>query len=313
MVRVVAPRRDPLRHAPVFVVRPARSHTSVISTMIGLHPQLSGFPELTIFRRETVDRLINDPPGWKGVPTRRHLAGLLRALAQVHEGEQTEQSVARALRWLEERPGWHVADVFDHLLDAVAPRTGVEKSPDNSAREDFLARLRQSYPRARFIHLTRHPVTTVESMWEAYHDKGLWKIPPELLHQFCLGAWYFHHRRILRLTGELPPEGLLRVRAEDVLADPPGQLAAIARWIGVDDSAGAVAAMCRPERSVYARPGPPGAVGGNDTKFLADPQLRPPRLPAGVELPAGWVVDPWFHLEVLRLAAHLGYGGPGPA
>jgi hypothetical protein len=308
------PQRDPLRFSPLFIVAPARSHTSVISTMIGLHPQLSGFPELTIFRRNTVHDLITDPPGWKGVSTRRRLAGLLRTLAQLHDGEQTVASVAAAMQWLEQRRQWGVADVFDYLLGHVAPRTGVEKSPDNSARADFLARLRRSYPRARFIHLTRHPVTTVESMWEVYHDKGLWNIPPELLHQFCLGAWYFHHRRLLRLAEELPPEQILRVRSEDVLADPPGQLAAIARWIGVDDSPAAIDAMCHPERSVFAVPGPAGAEGGNDTKFLRNPGLRPPRWPDEVGVPRQWVVDPWFHVEVLRLAGFLGYDRqPEPA
>jgi len=275
--------------------------------MIGLHPELSGFPELTIFRRASVHDLITDPPGWKGVPTRSRLAGLLRTLAQFHDGEQSEVSVDAAMGWLEQRRSWGVADVFDYLLEQVAPRTAVEKSPDNSARADFLDRLRRSYPRARFIHLTRHPVTTVESMWEVYRDRGLWNIPPELLHQFCLGAWYFHHRRILDLARGLPPEQMLRVRSEDVLSDPPGQLAAIARWLGVDDSPAAIDTMCHPERSVFAAPGPRGAEGGNDTKFLRHPELRPPRWPSGVGVPREWVVDPWFHVEVLRLAAFLGY------
>jgi hypothetical protein len=297
-----------MRDAPLFVLAPARSHTSVISTMIGLHPQLAGFPELTIFRRSTVQELITDPPGWKGIPTRGRLAGLLRVLAQFHDGEQSARTVAAAMEWLEQRREWGVADVFDYLLEQVAPRTGVEKSPDNSARADFLTRLRRSYPRARFIHLTRHPVTTAESMWAVYHDKGLWNIPPELLHQFCLGAWYFHHCRILRLAGELPPDQLLRVRSEDVLADPPAQLAAIARWIGVDDDQASIEAMCHPERSVFAAPGPEGAEGGNDAKFLQSPGLRQARWPDGVGVPAEWVIDPWFHVEVLRLAAVLGYG-----
>jgi hypothetical protein len=303
------PTRDPQRFAPLFVLGPARSHTSVISTMIGLHPGLGGFPELTLFRRTTVDGLISDPPGWTGVPTRRRLAGLLRVLAQLHDGEQTAEAVAGALRWLEQRRDWAVADVFDYLLASVAPRIGVEKSPDNSARGDFLARLRRSYPRARFIHLTRHPVTTVESMWESYHDKGLWNIPPELLHQFCLGSWYFHHRRLLRLATELAPDQVLRIRSEDVLADPRSRLAEIARWIGVDDGAEAIDAMCHPERSVFAVPGPEGAEGGNDNKFLRNPTLRRPRLPSHVELPSDWIIDPWFHVEVLRLASVLGYGG----
>lgn len=289
------------------MVGPARSHTSVVTTMIGLHPELCGFPELALFRRETVGGLLTDPPGWTGIPTMKRLGGLLRALAQHHDGEQTAATAATARRWLEQRRSWQVADVYDHLLASAAPRIGVEKSPDNSAREDFLDRLVASYPRARFLHLTRHPVTTVESMWNVYHDKGYWNIPIELLHQFCLGAWYFHHERLLEMGSRLPPDRLLRLRSEDVLTDPATQLTTVARWLGVDTGSAAIDAMCRPETSPYARPGPPGAVGGNDTKFLKDPVLRPPRLPAGVDFPADWVVDPWFQVEALRLATVLGY------
>jgi hypothetical protein len=275
--------------------------------MIGLHPELCGFPELALFRREKVAGLLTDPPGWKGIPTAKRLGGLLRALAQHHDGGQTAETVAAAREWLEERRAWRVADVYDHLLASVAPAIGVEKSPDNSAREDFLDRLMEAYPRARFLHLTRHPVTTVESMWNVYHDKGFWNIPLEMLHQFCLGAWYFHHERLLDLGRRLPPDRLLRLRSEDVLADPTAVLTTVARWLGVDTSPAAIDSMGHPETSPYARPGPPGAVGGNDSKFLKDPVLRPPRLPAGVVLPEEWVVDPWFRVEVLRMAADLGY------
>jgi hypothetical protein len=305
--QVLRPERDPLWFAPLFVVAPARSHTSVITAMIGLHPEMCGFPELALFRRETVAGLLTDPPGWRGIPTVRRLGGLLRALAQHHDGEQTEATTAAARRWLEQRRSWRVADVYDHLLASVAPAIGVEKSPDNSAREDFLERLMVSYPRARFLHLTRHPVTTVESMWNVYHDKGYWNIPLVMLHQFCLGAWYFHHERLLALGRRLPPDRLLRLRSEDLLTDPGGQLRTLARWLGVDTSPAAIDAMCHPEASPYARPGPPGASGGNDAKFLKDPVPRPTRLPTGIDIPTDWVVDPWFRVDVLRLAAELGY------
>lgn len=307
--QVPPPRRDPHRFAPLFVVAPARSNTSVVTTMIGLHPELCGFPELALFRRETVAGMLTDPPGWGGIPTERRLAGLLRALAQHHRGEQTAATIAEARRWLERRRAWRVEDVYDYLLGLVAPAVGVEKSPDNSARSDYFLQLQAAYPRARFLHLTRHPVATVNSMWNVYHDKGFWKIPLELLHSFCLGAWYYHHKRLYDFGRSLPPERFMRIRAEDVLRDPARSLARITTWLGVDSGPEAIDAMLHPERSPYARPGPPGAAGGNDVKFLKDPVLRAPEEATGVELPREWTVDPWFHMEVLRLASLLGYGG----
>ena len=51
------------------------------------------------------------------------------------------------------------------MLGLVEPLIGIEKSPENSSREDYLERLDGAYPRARFLHVTRHPLPTVRSMY----------------------------------------------------------------------------------------------------------------------------------------------------
>jgi len=275
--------------------------------MIGGHPELYGFPELGLFRRHTVGPLLFDPPGWKGQPAKFRLSGLLRALAQQHAGEQTEHTVADAYRWLRSRRAWGVAHVLDHLLDSVDPLVGVEKTPDNSGREDNLARIVGNYPRARFIHLTRHPLTSQRSMYEAWNQKPYWDVPPELFRVFCMGSWYFHHRRIAEFTARIGPDRALRVRSEDVLNDGGVQLRRICRWLGVDDSDDAIAAMRRPEASPYVGAGPPGAMGGNDPKFLLGPVPHEAPLPRSLDVPSDWIVDPWMLSASIELAYELGY------
>ena len=51
------PTRDPDRFEPVFVLAPARSYTSVISAMVGQHPDLVGLPELKLFSYPTIREL----------------------------------------------------------------------------------------------------------------------------------------------------------------------------------------------------------------------------------------------------------------
>jgi hypothetical protein len=302
--------RDPLWHSPLFVLAPARSHSTVVATMIGMHPQTCGFPELALFRRPTVAELAADPPGWRGVPARARSAGLLRALAQADHGGQTDEAIGAALGWLEARSAWTGEHVYDHLLASVAPRIGVQKSPEDSSRDEYLARVVAAYPRARFLHLTRHPLTSVASMHRVWKDLGYWNIAPELFHNFCVGVWYHQHRRIETFVSSLPPDRGFRMRAEDVLNTPEEALTAVCRWLGVDSSPQAVEAMRHAELAPYAWLGPPSARGGGDGGFLRDPIPHATDLPPSLELPQEWAIDPWLLMTAIELARRFGYGDP---
>src|SRR5262245_2248226 len=107
------------RAAAVFLLAPARSGSSVGAAMVGQHPELYGFPELRLFRAETVRGLLAEPPAGDGMPARQRTAGLVRALAQLHEGEQSGASTERAWCWLVERPDWPIAAVLAHLLALI--------------------------------------------------------------------------------------------------------------------------------------------------------------------------------------------------
>ena len=43
---------------PLIILSPPRSFSSVISTMIGQHPQIYGFPELHLFSGETLGDIL---------------------------------------------------------------------------------------------------------------------------------------------------------------------------------------------------------------------------------------------------------------
>ena len=304
---VPEPERNPSWYRPVFVLAPARSNSSVVSAMVGMHPELYGFPELCLWRSATVQHLLQDRADGRGLPAQVRTAGLARALAEVFRGAQDHGSVAWARDWLKQRSDWGVASVFDQLQGRVFPLVALEKSPENSNRQDYLERLDAAYPRARFLHVTRHPVTTVKSMYEAWKDAGFWDLPDDMFHMHLLGTWLFHHGRIKTFTEALPPDRWMRVRSEDILNAPDVMLPKICRWLGVESSDASIEAMKHPEKSPYARLGPRNALGGNDPKFLRDPAPRPVLVPTSLELPAAWKVDPWTHVAVVEFAAYLGY------
>lgn len=304
------PAREPERFAPIFVLAPPRSYSSVVTTMIGQHPDLAGLPELKLFAYRTIAEMeASLPRYWRERGFTHRSPGLVRALAQFEFGDQEPHSLERARAWLEDRPRWSGAHVFDVLLARLAPRAAVEKSPENVATAAALRRLARAYPNARYLHLTRHPVTTQASM-VAHRRRTVPSHPPEGQPMAGIAAWLEVHGRIARFLARLPPERVLRVRAEDVLNDPERQLAAIARWLGLRTDATAIAAMRHPEASPFARFGPEGSgvVGGHDPGFLRAPIPRAVELPHTVEQPTGWQGEARLWQRTIALAHRFGYG-----
>jgi hypothetical protein len=302
------PARDPLRFSPIFVLATARSYSSVVTTMIGQHPQLAGLPELKLFCCETIGELEASLPAfWMKRGIAHRSPGLVRALAEFAFGGQTSENLVAARGWLRARLQWRGSHVFDFLLERLAPRIGIEKSPDNLLTDAAVTRMATAYPQARYLHLTRHPGTTQRSIQA--HRQRVTGSPLDGEPMRSIAAWYEIHRRILLFAQDLAPERYLRVRAEDVLNDPLPQLRCIAAWLNIRGDRRAIDAMLHPEASPFARPGPAdlGLGGGHDPGFLRDPVLRRVDDPSALEPPAGWMADRSVWPMVVDLANRLGY------
>jgi hypothetical protein len=72
---------------PVFVLSTARAYSSVVSTMIGQHPLLYGFPELKLFACPTIGEVEASLPGTSALIDRS--PGLVRAVAELLFGNQS--------------------------------------------------------------------------------------------------------------------------------------------------------------------------------------------------------------------------------
>jgi hypothetical protein len=307
--RYEAPTRNPDRFSPIFVLATARSYSSVVTTMIGQHPELVGLPELKLFSYPTIGELeASLPRFWlkRGIVHRS--PGLVRAIAQFEFGDQNSDSLVSARAWLQHRPDWSGADVFDVLLKCLCPRVTVEKSPENVATDAALKRLASAYPRARYLHLTRHPVATQRSMLEHW-NRIVPGYPMQGQPMSGIASWVETHCRILRFAASLPKNFCMRVRAEDVLNDAHSQLQLIAAWLGIRTDEDAIEAMTHPEASPFACFGlaDMGIVGGNDPNFLTDPVPHPVKVVSTLEQPIGWVGNSSLWRITVELANVLGY------
>ncbi len=277
--------------------------------MIGQHPELTALPELKLFAYQTIGELeASLPPYWRAKGITHRSPGLVRAIAHFAFGSQTSGSLVSARDWLRERAHWTGADVADFVLDRVSPRAGVEKSPENVETDEALQRLAHAYPRARYLHLTRHPVATQRSMEEHLHRSVPgFSMPGQPM--MGIAYWVETHRRILAFTSRLSKDVSMPVKAEDVLNDPGSQLRKIARWLRISDDSSALDAMRHPEASPFASPGPSesGIVGGNDPDFLRDPIPHSVDVPRTLDRPPGWVGNPSLWESAVDLATELGY------
>ena len=294
---------------PLFVLCPPRSYSSIVCGIIGQHPDCYGVPELNLFLGDTLGEAWNKYPVLKLFMGRD---GLLRTLAQLHEGEQTADSVERAQEWVTGHTGWPVRKVFDHLQELVGNKIIVEKSPMFTREREYIERMLSVFPRASILHLIRHPRGMGESfitlrgeydvLNQAVKDTGV--RDPESI-------WQATHGLIVAMTEDLPLGQCMRIKGEALLSDLENYLRQICEWLEIRTDAEAINAMMHPEDSPYASEGPPGAPRGNDPNFLTAPAIDRARL-AKIKEPSlegelNWRPGQMFAAETRRVAKQLGY------
>lgn len=295
---------------PLIILGAPRSYTSLVSTMIGQHPECYGMPELNLFLAETVGELVESLSGYKQI----QLHGLLRAVAQLYAGEQTMAALDLARRWLIPRMQARTGEVYHELCRRVSPLLIVDKSPAYALEPRYLARIDAAFPDAMYLHLLRHPRGQGESLMRV--GKGVMAVlanaidydtePPTIDPQL---SWYRLQSNIVTFLEGVPAQRQCRMRGEDILNDPLTHFEHLCQWLGITEARPALAAMFHPEDSPYSSVGPLGAHLGNDINFLQSPRYRA----GGVTIPSlngalSWRADgKGFRPEVIELAQALGY------
>jgi hypothetical protein len=310
---------------PVFVLAPPCTFSWIICGMLGRHPQMYGLPELHLFTAETM-------AGWLDLCARESYDidhGLLRAVAEIYFGTQTEHTIARARGWLARRAHFTTGFLLELLVDRLKPLIPVEKSPSIVFRSEFLERAFRMFPKARFLHLVGHPMTYGESVMEILREAARRQPLPQSHWLLQLasyprpdvgdvsagpvldpqGGWYSLNTTIVAFLKSIPDDQKRTVRGEDLLTDAGDSIPQIAAWLGLRADSEALEEMKHPERSPYACYGPSNAPFGSDIFLLPGPIFRPEWLtPRSLEGPLSWREDEQGLLpEVKELAKQFGY------
>jgi tetratricopeptide (TPR) repeat protein len=177
--------------APLFVVGMPRSGTTLLERLLADHPQVFAAGELTTV--PAIGALMTQR--METLPVRRGYADALAA-APPHElfaAGQGYLDTARA-----DATGWF--DVF------------VDKMPDNSFN---IGLIRCLLPNARFLHIMRHPLDTMLSIWFQRFNS----VP----YAFSLAHIAHHYRNYLSVMDHWRtalPGQILEVRYENLVRDP---------------------------------------------------------------------------------------------
>lgn len=274
------PRRKP---APLIILCPMRSSSSLVCAILGRHPEIYGLPAINLSIADTVAELL---AAQRRRP--RDLDGLVRALAQVRDGDPTEAAIEASQRWLQARSRWTTKHVYDYLLERIGGKVATDASPRTVLRADYLKRVIAMYPQARFLHVTHHPHSTGQAL-VANRNRTTSPIDPE---EF----WRKAHQNALDFAATLRLGQYMRIRSEDLLAEPRVYLPQIAGWLGVSTEALAIEAMVQAAAPRDgSRQSAPGAAPGR--------RVVEPSLDRGVERAPGEA----FSKPTVKLAKMLGY------
>jgi hypothetical protein len=312
---------------PLIVLGPARSFTTVLTAMLGQHPQMYGFPETYLLRTGTMAE-------WSRRYSHRfHANGLLRLIAELIAHAQTEATIRFARTWLACRLNRTAKWVFCELAGRVWPRIPVDKCPDMVADIGRMDLALSAFPDARFLHVTRHPVGQGLSLlrlldewmtslaWSrplraekflnspksVFRDMMDWSAHPPTVDPQV--RWFKEHSNILAFLGRVRPSHQFRVRGEDLLASPERVLPNLTRWLALRSDPEAIECMAHPERSPFASVGPRNAQFGQDPHFCLEPALRARQHNRhSLNGPLPWRTDrAGLKPDVRRLAEKLGY------
>jgi len=102
------------------VLAPPRSCSSLITALLGQHPELYATAELECFPADTLAGCLAFSQRVPAVTTH----GLLRSLAQLLCSEQSNSTIGVVYTWLDERQHWSGTELVRWIEAQIAPMRG---------------------------------------------------------------------------------------------------------------------------------------------------------------------------------------------
>ena len=218
----------PLNDSMIFLLSAPRSGSTLLRVMLAGHPDLFCPPELHLLPFNTLQAQQS------ALGSSYLQEGLQRALMELLQFD-ADQAQALLDEWSQHQ--LTVPQVYDKLQQTAAPRLLVDKSPTYSFSLETLERAEQIFSRAKYIHLVRHPYAVMDSFVRNRMHK-IFDLTTAAPYQLAEQVWQTSNDNIATFLQRLEPSRHLRLRYEDLVADPETAMEQVCAFLGLSfDSA----------------------------------------------------------------------------
>lgn len=219
---------SPCPRAPVFILAPPRSGTTLLRVMLAGHPDLFACNELQLLHFETMKERREAYSGKFSLWTE----GLVRAVMEL---KKVDADGAKLLIQELEEKGTRTAEMFGLLYDWLGDaREIVDKSPSYALDPAALEKALADFPNARFIQLSRHPYSMARSFERYNMDQALYlKASHYSAQQIGELVWLHSHRNIQDFLKKIPANRKFSMTYEDLVKNPEQTMREMCQTLGL--------------------------------------------------------------------------------
>lgn len=220
----LARRTSPPRPDVVFVLSSERSGSTLLRVMLSAHGELFSPPELNLLSFQSLEERERELP-----EVQRD--GLIQAWMALY-GETRTAALAR----LDQYADAPIGEVYRDLTEALGDKILIDKSPMYSRDAAALRRAEAMFgERVRYIYLTRHPVSVIDS----YARIGLQRLTSDDIHErrdpYELGemGWTLSNQTVQAFLDNVDPRRVWSLRYEDLVVEPRVEMLGLLEFLGV--------------------------------------------------------------------------------
>ncbi|OQY27011.1 MAG: hypothetical protein B6244_11790 [Candidatus Cloacimonetes bacterium 4572_55] len=218
---------QPLRSPAIFILSPPRSGSTLLRVMLAGSPDLFAPPELELLS------FTNLKARFMALSIRHEpvLKGLIRAVVELKGCTENE---ARNILKKQEQEATSTQEFYAQLQDWCGTRQLVDKSIHYAISPEILQRAEQYFEGALYIHLTRHPYGTMNSIEKlGLEQDEFGHIPSFTSRELSEYTWLISHGNILSFLKQVPESRQYRVRFEDLVKQPKRILEGLCDFLSV--------------------------------------------------------------------------------
>lgn len=208
---------------PIFIIGSYRSATSVMTWAMGQHPNIFPLEETHLVYKLAVDLdYLYEIGSRQGHRSFIGMAQLTPREFRIHFGSACDDLIvasrSRIVRHANSSKfqDKHTENIELNLSEADPKRRWIDGTPENA---HFVLSLVRMYPHAKFIHILRNPRQVATSLMH-FSAAGGSDYPEEAAYR----TWSRMVESCAIAEEALGPERILRIRYEDIVADPEATL-----------------------------------------------------------------------------------------